>query len=416
MTDNIQTSLMTITKENKYTKWYINIISNNNSCGDDGYSEKHHIIPKSLHHLLPVEILKSSDNIVKLSARCHFIAHLLLTKMFTDKIARQKMNYAFFQMRIKNKHQTNRYINSKFYETKKKDKIKYIRFYLGAQVHYVNELDHVGRSEMIRSGMSSIMTDEYKQGRVGNMLGRRHSEQTKIQMSKSSLNIPKLWLHGREMSDDTKQKIRNTKLHNELQNPELYRETRRKTSEKMKLKYKTGELSVKGVKNPRYDVKLSDDSRRKFSEQIERRKNNGFTHLEICQNIIIPELEKHPMTITEILNLINCKWRPHYIRNLVKQLNPDFDMSRIKRNPISRTTEHTKKHSEALQRKFNNGFSYEELYNQFIVHNLSEVTKIEDIMDEHNLSMKSLRIIIKRFHPNGEQFWNQLIKYNQKIS
>ena len=34
--------------QNKYTKWYFNIISNVQNRDISGYTEKHHIIPKSL--------------------------------------------------------------------------------------------------------------------------------------------------------------------------------------------------------------------------------------------------------------------------------------------------------------------------------------------------------------------------------
>ena len=59
---------------------------------DDEYFERHHIIPRSLGGS------NESDNIVKLTAREHFIAHLLLTKMFNDAISREKMIYAFHMM------------------------------------------------------------------------------------------------------------------------------------------------------------------------------------------------------------------------------------------------------------------------------------------------------------------------------
>ena len=61
--------------DNKYTKWYFKLIATAQNRDISGYVERHHIIPRSL---------SGSDdisNIVKLTAREHFICHLLLVKM-----------------------------------------------------------------------------------------------------------------------------------------------------------------------------------------------------------------------------------------------------------------------------------------------------------------------------------------------
>jgi hypothetical protein len=60
---------------NKYTIWYYSIINNAKNRNTESYIEKHHIIPRSMGGD------NSSDNIVVLTAREHFICHLLLTKM-----------------------------------------------------------------------------------------------------------------------------------------------------------------------------------------------------------------------------------------------------------------------------------------------------------------------------------------------
>lgn len=64
---------------NKYTNTYYNIINNASSRLIEGYTEKHHIIPKSLGGD------NSVSNLVKLTAREHFICHWLLTKMVTNE-------------------------------------------------------------------------------------------------------------------------------------------------------------------------------------------------------------------------------------------------------------------------------------------------------------------------------------------
>ena len=63
--------------DNKYTKWYYGIINNAKlrNLPKHSYTEKHHILPRSLGGD------DSKENLVRLSAREHFVCHLLLTKM-----------------------------------------------------------------------------------------------------------------------------------------------------------------------------------------------------------------------------------------------------------------------------------------------------------------------------------------------
>jgi hypothetical protein len=182
----------------------------------------------------------------------------------------------------------------------------------------------------------------------------------------------------------------------------------------MKKKYESGELSVKGEKNPRYGIKLSDEWKARQSEVMERNANNGLTHVELCEQIIIPALEKEPMFIKDIQELANCKWQPHYIRSMVKQIHPDFDISRIKKTPLIRKESHTKKHTEKLQRKHNNGRTFEEIFNESLQPIITEYSNVYQIMKDFNLSMKTLRLIVGRFHPEGLIFWQKLIAHTVK--
>lgn len=95
---------------NKYTVIYYKIVNRAKSRKLSSYKERHHIIPKSLGGS------NNKDNIVELTAKEHFICHLLLTKMVADKF-KKKMSYAVWLMcNVKNQNQTNRYIpNSNTY-------------------------------------------------------------------------------------------------------------------------------------------------------------------------------------------------------------------------------------------------------------------------------------------------------------
>jgi hypothetical protein len=95
-----------------YSKVYSLLIEKriNYPVDPDEYFEKHHIIPKSLGGS------NDSNNIVKLTPREHYIAHLLLTKMFPKGSRDEyKMLCAFMMMNtISSKHK-NRYSSSRLY-------------------------------------------------------------------------------------------------------------------------------------------------------------------------------------------------------------------------------------------------------------------------------------------------------------
>ena len=82
-------------KENKYTRWYYNIInfakSQQRNKSKEEYFENHHIIPTALGGN------NSKNNKILLTAREHFICHLLLVKM-TEGNDRYKMQWALHKM------------------------------------------------------------------------------------------------------------------------------------------------------------------------------------------------------------------------------------------------------------------------------------------------------------------------------
>lgn len=110
--------------QNKYSKWYFNIISsaenrNWNKKNSGVYVEGHHIIPKS--------IFKNND-IVYLTAREHFICHLLLTKMLA-KEDKWKMQKALWNM----SHTRNIKLNSTVYESIKLEYSKNCSIYMSGE-------------------------------------------------------------------------------------------------------------------------------------------------------------------------------------------------------------------------------------------------------------------------------------------
>ena len=113
-----------ISIKNKYTKWYINIISNSLSRSKTekeaknvlGYIERHHILPKSFG----IGGDKDALNVAFLSGREHFIVHMLLPKMMGEKLFRQKMTWAIVSMLGQTNNRNKNRISSLTYETAKK--------------------------------------------------------------------------------------------------------------------------------------------------------------------------------------------------------------------------------------------------------------------------------------------------------
>jgi hypothetical protein len=81
---------------NKYNRWYTQITERARDRHLDGYTERHHIQPRSLGGS------DNKDNLVELTAREHFICHWLLTKIVTGQ-DRAKMVYALNGMKRSNK-------------------------------------------------------------------------------------------------------------------------------------------------------------------------------------------------------------------------------------------------------------------------------------------------------------------------
>lgn len=102
----------------KYLNFINAIKSKGNRCLY--YSEKHHIIPRSINKSLE----KCQDNIIILSAREHFIAHYMLLKLFLyNTPEKTKMSNALFYIMSISKQKVGKDIkvNSRIYEQIRKE-------------------------------------------------------------------------------------------------------------------------------------------------------------------------------------------------------------------------------------------------------------------------------------------------------
>ncbi|MFA6198863.1 MAG: HNH endonuclease [Bacteroidales bacterium] len=98
-----------------YKRIYNEIIENRKNNRFDGYTESHHITPKSCGGS------NKKENLVELSAREHFICHYLLTKMYPYKSKEFYSMIKAFSMMGCSSDNHERYINSRLYESNKKN-------------------------------------------------------------------------------------------------------------------------------------------------------------------------------------------------------------------------------------------------------------------------------------------------------
>jgi hypothetical protein len=128
--------------ETKYTKWYNDIIGVDVRRGRPiGYAEKHHIIPRALGGS------NHPSNLVYLTAREHFIAHLLLPKMVNDHKLVYKMYHALFCMMSVKRTDQERYtkFSSKQYEV--------------ARISFVKRISEIKRGQSISDAMKTVLRE-----------------------------------------------------------------------------------------------------------------------------------------------------------------------------------------------------------------------------------------------------------------
>jgi hypothetical protein len=195
--------------ENKYSIWYYKIINNAKNRIATGYTEKHHIIPRSLNGT------DDDSNIVKLTAREHFVCHLLLTKMVTGhyqdlmKFAvgkfvqrapgqerlftsweYKKIRETISQVRTGKKHSDD---TRRKMSDARKGKTPWNKGITGI-VHSEesNKKRSVTMTGMKRSDEFCQKLSESKKGHKAGMTGKNHSEETLQKMRQAALNRKQL--------------------------------------------------------------------------------------------------------------------------------------------------------------------------------------------------------------------------------
>lgn len=170
-------------KNNKYTRWYFNLINHRINIKYQGCGEYHHFIPKSI---IP------NDNLVYLSYREHYVAHLLLTKAVVDDYV-DKMLYAITAMKIKTAKQCK--FNSKLFEQLKYKANSSRSFKMKG--HSVSETT---RQKLSVHNTGKKLSDETRKKISASNKGKKHTPE----------HIAKVaaFHTGRKRSDETKKRLR----------------------------------------------------------------------------------------------------------------------------------------------------------------------------------------------------------------
>lgn len=182
---------------NKYQTWYQQIIDRARGRILTGYVERHHVVPRSLGGS------DHADNLVRLTAREHFVCHWLLTKMYTGE-ARYKMINAMYIMRADGPYQK-RYqskITSRVYNTLREEYSKYISNLNKGRVQPLEE--NIKQRAAQTGRKRTPFTDEWRANMSKNHKSKRSDfdgtlkEETKEKMRKKAT--------GRKQSPETIQK------------------------------------------------------------------------------------------------------------------------------------------------------------------------------------------------------------------
>ena len=225
-----------------YFKIYIDLIEKRRNSKPIGYVEKHHIIPKSEGGL------DADWNIVVLTAREHYIAHLLLAKIYDD----YKMWHA---VNLMSRLRTKITINSRLYEM--------------VRINSARKHSEVMKGKPSwNKGKTGIYSDETI---------TKISESTKVAMRDPILrrhlsDVKKgkpSWNKGMKLSDEQKQKISDALKGKKLSN---------ETKEKISLKTKGEKNGMFGKSSWPTDIQKYEARRLKCSESQKCLKwwNNGI--------------------------------------------------------------------------------------------------------------------------------------------
>jgi hypothetical protein len=230
-----------------YQAIYNSLIQRGKNRTLEGYSEKHHIIPRCMGGN------DDSENLVKLTAREHFIAHRLLTKIYPDN---HKLKSALFLMSRRKISKVYFKISSRTYE------------------HLKKQFDLSKSSYQKGRKRPPEANEKAKQTKIKNgTYGKKHSEETKAKIKanrtpstpseEARKRVSELF-KGRKIDPKITQKGIETKIKNGTYKKPISEETRAKLSAAKKGKKISAEERAKRYPNG-HGKKHSAETRAKIS-------------------------------------------------------------------------------------------------------------------------------------------------------
>ena len=234
--------------KNKYLKFYYAIIDNaSKDCRSKGngiYYESHHILPKSLGGS------NSKSNLVLLTAREHYLCHLLLIKI-TDEEHRSKMIYALWRL-----SNGNTPVKSRQYEIARKNHIQLMKETPKTEEH---------KRKISEANKGKTLSEEHK-AKLRNPKSEEHKEKLR-KPKKNKENIGKY-----ERTEETRRKL--SESHKGIQAGENNPMFGRSHSAEVKQSHSD---RMKGNQNGKGKVK-SEDARAKMSARAKNRKATVCPH------------------------------------------------------------------------------------------------------------------------------------------
>lgn len=238
---------------NKYKKWYYQIINQASDRTLSEYTEKHHIIPKSLGGT------NDKKNLVNLTAREHLICHMLLPKMVLGNSYHKMINALWAMSKLKNRYHQRAPITSRVYEKLKKDRSAALsEMYKGDNNPFYGKTHSEDTKEKMKGRVVSDTTKELISVQqkerfskmTGTFFGKTHSNETKEKIRQSRI--------GKKDSEETCTK----KSIAGKNKPPVSAETRNKLS-----KINKGRPGLLGEKNGFFGKKHSEEQRAKKREE-----------------------------------------------------------------------------------------------------------------------------------------------------
>lgn len=173
----------------KYLIWYEDLVT---KAKDrpllDGYVERHHVVPVSLGGG------DEPENIITLTAREHYVAHLLLWRMAMDKKSHNKMSMALHVMVNGSGHKKqdrNYLIPSRIYESARQSFIQAMKAHFAEHGGTMKGKKHTPEALAKMRAWQAVPEIKQKQrervlGEKNHFYGKKHSEEMKKQIANSA--------------------------------------------------------------------------------------------------------------------------------------------------------------------------------------------------------------------------------------